>query len=396
MRSFVSRRKFFATAGLFGGSALLTRRDRNSTLPEEQMGNGQLGIPVPYLFTDLKSRSISPENPKGLEGSANKDKISGSITIPVGTNQTIADINGPGMIRHIWLTFPNRSPEALRSHVIRIYWDHMDYPSVEAPLGDFFGLGHGRASHFSTPYLGVSDSRGFNCFFPMPFLKHCRITIENGLPDLLGGFFYHIDYTLGDKITDNVGRFHAHFRRDRPAKGKNFLVLDTKGTPGIYVGTVIGCLPLEPGTWREGEFRFFLDGDKELATIAGTGWSDWFLSAWGLDLNQSLYGGSTYQVKHPDFGDKYFCSCFRFHVLDPIYFQEELRVEHQQLGRMIEGKWSQRADDWFSVAYWYQRLTGERLPPIPDQKERIRDIAKLPWEEEALRKMYDGTGRVMG
>jgi hypothetical protein len=230
----------------------------------------------------------------------------------------------------------------------------------------------------------------------MPFSKRCRITVENGLPEVLRGFFYQINYTLGDLVSEDMGRFHAHFRRDRPPRGENYTILDVKDTPGVYVGTVIGCLPLEPKTWREGEFRFFIDGDDDLATIAGTGWSDWFLSAWGLDLNQSLYGGSTYQVKHPEFGDKYFCSCFRFHVLDPIYFQQDLKVEHTQYGVALnpgEG-WSKRADDWFSVAFWYQQLNGQRLPSIPSQQERVKGMAVLPWEKEALRKMKEGTLRV--
>ena len=170
-----------------------------------------LGAPSPYTFTNLQSRSICAENPTGQKGKANKDKIRASIAIPAKQVHTIADIEGPGMIRHIWLTFRKRTPETLRSHVIRVYWDDMDYPSVEAPLGDFFGLGHGRAADYSTPYLGVSDSRGFNCFFPMPFSKHCRITIENGLPEVLGGFYYQINYTLGNAVTQEMGRFHAHF-----------------------------------------------------------------------------------------------------------------------------------------------------------------------------------------
>jgi len=129
-----------------------------------------------------------------------------------------------------------------------------------------------------------------------------------------------------------MGRFHAHFRRSRPAKGQNNVMLKTKGTPGVYVGAVISALPLHQGGWREGVIRFFMDADTERPTITGTGWPDWFLSAWGLGPHQSLYAGCNYQVRHPEFGDRYFCSCHRFHAFDPIYFQRELRVEHQQLG----------------------------------------------------------------
>lgn len=352
----LTRRTFVTTAGLIGGAAALQLTPDARAVPGPEKANAPAGVPpAPYLFTRLRSRSISAENLSGAKGAANKWKDLPAIPrVHPGKTQTLADIEGPGMIRHIWLTFWPRTPEALRSFVLRIYWDGMKYPSVEAPVGDFFGLGHGRVAHFSTPYLTVADGRGFNSFFPMPFSKHCRITIENDSPQDLGDLYYQINYTLGDEVTEELGRFHAHFRRDRPARGTNFVLLDTKGTPGVYVGTTIACLPLEPGNWREGEFRFFIDGDKDKATIAGTGWSDWFLSAWGLDLTQSLYAGCTYQVPHPEWGDKYFCSCFRFHVLDPIYFQHDLRVEYQQIGHYPPDKinFKDRADDWCSTVYW--------------------------------------------
>jgi len=161
------------------------------------------------------------------------------------------------------------------------------------------------------------------------------------------------------------------------------------------VGAVISALPLEPGTWREGDIRFFIDGDTDQPTIQGTGWSDWFLSGWGLGIHQSLYAGSTYQVMHPELGSKYFCSCFRFHLMDPIYFQSDLRVEYTQVGGLPgkEGVHHEREDDWCSVVYWYQNLSGDPLPPLPTREERIAGIAVEDWERDALARMLSGVDR---
>ena len=354
-----------------------------------------LSVPVPYMFSNLESRSITAGNPTGRKGAAYKGRRHCLRGIHPGETVTLADIEGPGMIRSIWLTFPNRIPENLRSYVIRMYWEGTKHPAVAAPVGDFFGLAHGRAGHFSTPYLGVSEGKGYHCFFPMPFSAQCRITFENDSPTELNGLFYQISYTLGDDITSSMGRFHAHFRRARPPRGTNFLMLETKDSPGVYVGAVISALPLEQGTWREGDIRFYIDGDRDQPTIQGTGWSDWFLSGWGLGIHQSLYAGSTYQVMHPDLGSKYFCSCFRFHVMDPIYFQHDLRVEYTQVGGRPgrEGVHHERADDWCSTVYWYQNIGKNPLPPLPSRKERLEGISIEDWEAPALARMLSGQDR---
>jgi len=350
--------------------------------------------PNPYEFSKLQSRSITAGNPTGGKGAACRERIH-RISVPAGETTTLADIEGPGMVRQIWLTVRRRDPESLRSFVIRMYWDDSELPSVEAPWGDFFGLAHGRPGHYSTPYLGVSEGKGYNCTFPMPFAKRCRITVENDSPEPTGGLYYQVNYTLGDGIGPDMGRFHASFRRDTPARGSNFLLLDREGSPGVYVGTTISALPQEPETWREGDFRFFIDGDTDQPTIVGTGWSDWFLSGWGLNVHESLWAGSNYQVLHPDLKNKYFCSCYRFHVMDPIYFRENLRVEHTQIGGVPgkHGGANEREDDWCSVAYWYQNVTGQPLPALPSRAARIAGVAVPAWELDALERMRAGTDR---
>ncbi len=371
----------------------MPRLSRRHVLPAGVLGGAAAAFP--FRFAKVESRSICAENPTGAKGGANRWKERSSVGVPPGQTYTLAGVKGPGMIRHIWLSWANRGPETLREPILRMYWDGQKFPSVEAPLGDFFGLANGRAAHYSSIFLGVSEGRGFNCFFPMPFSSRCRITVENDSAKRLSMLFYQIDYTLGDEVTEEMGRFHAHFRRSRPPRGQNHVLLETKGTPGVYAGAVISALPQEPGSWREGEIRFFIDGDTERPTITGTGWSDYFLSAWGLGIHQSLYAGSNYQVRHPEYGDKYFCSCYRFHVLDPVHFQHDLRVEYQQIG-FLPGKkgFQSRADDWCSTVYWYQNLTGQALPPMPAREERMRRLAPPEWEAAALERMRSGQDRI--
>lgn len=333
-----------------------------------------LFAPTPYRVMNLESRSISPGNPTGERGGVPAGQTNHCVFVPAGETLTLAHIEGPGMMRSFWLTFPDRSPEMLRSLILRIYWEEAPLPSVLAPIGDFFGLAHGRAAHFSTPYLGMSEGKGFNCFFPMPFAKQCKVTFENDSPNEIGALYYQFNYTLGDVIASDTAYFHAHFRRETPPAGEPFRLLDTNGAAGVFMGMHASALPRSEGTWREGDFRFYFDGE-ERASIVGTGWSDWFLSGWGLGIHQSIYSGSNYQVHHPDYRDKYFCSSYRFHVLDPIYFRSGLRVEHDQRG--FEGFWEKEAreDDWTSTVYWYQRPVHCGLPELPAREQRIEGIA---------------------
>lgn len=348
--------------------------------------------PVPYKIQKIKSKSINAANTSGkcdLQKNPDGSFVHKLSNIQVGEIFELANIDGPGIIRHIWMTFSNRTPENLRGYIIRIFWDGLENPSVESPIGDFFGLMHGRVGHYSTPYLGVSEGKGFNCFFPMPFSKKCRITIENDSTNVLDSLYFQINYTLGDEITSDDGRFHALFRRSIPPKGKNHVLLDANGTPGIYMGCAIGAIPLGDKTWREGELQFYIDEAKYSPTFISTGWSDWFLSAWGIGLKQSIYAGSTYQVLHPEFGNKYFCSCYRIHVLDPIYFQNNLRIEQSQRG-LENGIYFDRSDDWSSIVFWYQKLSKNPLPPLPERSVRCAGIEIQDWEFKAFERMKSG------
>ncbi|MEK6794077.1 MAG: glycoside hydrolase family 172 protein [Spirochaetota bacterium] len=341
-----------------------------------------IAAPEIFRFRKVESRSITAGNPTGAKA-GRLPEWRHSIDLQPHEKKRIAEVDGPGTVRGIWMTIGNRSPESLRSLILRIYWDGAESPSVEAPFGDFFGAAHGRMGHYSTPCLGISEGKGFWCFFPMPFKKRFILEFDNDQDERVR-LFYQINFTLGDKVTPDMGRFHAHFNRSVPPVGKNHIIMTARKTPGVYVGTLISALPCTKGSWREGEFQFYIDGDKTVPSIVGTGWSDWFLSAWGLGVHQSMYGGSNYQVKHPELDDRYYCGCYRFHLMDPIYFQNDMKVEHTQIGFGGTGDFDERSDDWCSVAYWYQNLTKESLPSIPSRAERIRGIGQQPWEVDAL------------
>ena len=366
---------------------------------------------APFLFTQLQSRAVTQENPTGGKGLGGKGRGNGNgrkgapafRNVEPGETKVLADITGPGMIRHLWMTVEDKTPEMLRSHIVRIYWDDSPYPSVEAPMGDFFGVAHGRTVHFMTPYVGTPEGRGFHCYFPMPFSKRCRITFENDSDARMPWLFYQVDYTLGDAVTDDWGRFHAHFRRENPCPiDRDYTLLDTEGTPGVFIGAVIGVNPKGPVWWGEGEMKFYIDGDSVYPTICGTGTEDYICTGWGMHPHDAIYTGVNHMVRDPATGWSRFVSFYRFHVRDPIFFSNSLRVELQQLGAGLKADeikaygykgphvhpgmsdWLfDRSDDYCSVAYWYQKVLDRPLPPLPSRAARIEGIAEQAWEKQS-------------
>lgn len=339
------------------------------------------------LITDAAGRAITWENKTGAPGAGGQARNGrkGSPCIPLikpGETVTLMDVDGPGVIRHIWITIRRRDPNHLRNHILRMYWDHETTPSVEVPLGDFFGTAHGRVAsdekgvpvHMSSAWTTQTLGRGFNCYFPMPFDRHARITVENDTGEESRSFFFQIDYEQLPALPENVGRFHAQFRRQNPTVEKqDYVIVDNVRGPGMYVGTVIGVRALGPHWWGEGELKMYMDGDTKYPTICGTGTEDYFCAAWGMGLYQTPYHGCTLLLKN-DFFKNDLVSMYRWHVLDPIRFRRSLKVTIQQIG------WHQglyeRSDDWSSVAYWYQIEPHNPFPTLPDRLARIADLVE--------------------
>ena len=343
------------------------------------------GQDLPLIPAGVVSRAITAENPTGAPGQGGQaaHQVLGPTrkgapclrSIANGTSATLMDIDGCGVIRHIWITVSERDPAAMRNMIVRMYWDNSPTPSVEVPMGDFFGTAHGRTVNLASAYVSAPQGKGFNCWFPMPFNRHARIVVANELPEgrKITQLFFQIDYEQRERLPANTGLFHAQFRRQNPTVLKqDFVVLDGVEGPGMYVGTVIGVRGLSGNCWGEGEMKFILDGDASFPTICGTGSEDYFLAAYGMYEFQAPYHGCTLDLKS-DFFKHRLVSMYRWHGPDPIYFNKSLKATIQQIGWRKEGLF-ERSDDWCSTAFWYQQRPISQTPPFPDRQARTADI----------------------
>lgn len=335
------------------------------------------------LDTGLVSRSISFENPSGAPGAGGHAasnlgvgrKGSACRIIKPGETVELCDIQGPGTIRHIWMTLnQSPSPVELRSFVLRAWWDGQKYPSIECPVGDFFGMAHGKITPYQSAIHSVSQS-GMNLWLPMPFVGRARFSFTNeGTKTTY--LFYQIDYTVGDRYAADVGRLHVLFRRENPTtEKKDFELLPERHQKGRYVGSVIGIRNLHPAEWwGEGEIKFYLDGDKKFPTIVGTGSEDYAGQGWGDQQESCLYNGCilAYQNK--------FITIYRWYLPDPKVWQKEARITIQQIEGTKDG-YKETADDWSCATFWYEPVPSAPLPEMPDEKARAADL----WQEPATK-----------
>ena len=340
-----------------------------------------LGMGSLPLLSDAETRSISAENPTGERGGGAKAepdahnaasmlgkgwKVRPCITLEPGTTTTLADIQGPGIIQHIWITV---DVKAYRDTILRMYWDEESTPSVEVPLGDFFCNGHGLRYNVVSIPIAVNPSGGFNCYLPMPFRERARITIENQRWEPIHGFFYQITYALTD-IPDNAAYLHAQWRRSMTTREyPEHVILDGVKGQGHYVGTFLAWTQLSNGWWGEGEIKFYMDGDTEYPTICGTGTEDYSCGAWcfGETFHAPFTG---YPLWRREPGEVPRHGLYRWHIYDPIRFKQSLKVTIQALGWWPNGKFQPLTDDIASVAYWYQAEPHTTFPALPPAHER--------------------------
>ncbi|MDE3103686.1 MAG: DUF2961 domain-containing protein [Acidobacteriota bacterium] len=301
-----------------------------------------------------------------------------------GTTLTVLDVDGPGEISHLWFTIASNEPYHLKRNILRIYWDNESTPSVETPLGDFFGLGLGTYHTWQSALLSVGASKAMNSFFPMPYQHHARITITNEGKQPVDALYYNIDYrTEAHPLPPHTLYFHAQYRQAQPNHGwttnwyengdpdvnykrnldgkDNYVWMEAKGH-GQYVGVTMSILQNQDGWWGEGNDMFFLDG-ATTPSISGTGSEDYFLGAWafGMPFSYQLYGAPV--VGRELAGER--TSVYRFHLDAPIPFQQSFRatIEH--------GHANHRSDNFYSVAYWYQEEPHMPFPPLPTADDRI-------------------------
>jgi len=342
-----------------------------------------MGLGTLPMLSKARTRSISPENftgEKGKGGMATEGtgahaarelgqgwKVSPSVRIKAGETFVMGQIKGPGAIQHIWMTPTGDN----RCNILRIYWDGEKEPSVETPAGDFFACGMGRYTSVNSLAVCVNPKSGFNCYWLMPFRKSCKITMTN-IDDKDMVLYYQIDYTL-TKVPNDMAYFHAQFRRVNPLPDKtDYTIVDGIKGRGHYVGTYMVWGSNSPGWWGEGEIKFFMDGDKKWPTICGTGTEDYFCGSYGFD-NPDGEGYKTFSTPYvgmpqhftvenqPRFG------LYRWHIMDPIRFEKNLKVTMQALGWQSEGRYLPLRDDLSSVAFWYQTEPHAPFPPLPEK-----------------------------
>ncbi len=344
-----------------------------------------------YRLSDARSRSISPENFTGEKGKggmategtgaqAAKDlgqgwKVSPSVSIEPGTTFTVAQINTSGTIQHIWMT-PTGN---WRLSILRMYWDDEKEPSVEVPVGDFFGEGWGKYARISSLAVCVNPGSGFNSYWPMPFRKGARITLEN-IDTKPMRLYYQVDYTEAP-VGKDAAYFHAQFRRTNPVPARQvYTIVDGIHGKGQYIGTYMAWGVHSNGWWGEGEIKFFMDGDKDFPTINGTGTEDYFNGAYDFEVNgkyeefSSPYSGLA-QVIRPDglYQSQERFGLYRWHIVDPVRFDTDLRVTIQDLGWQPGPKYLPLSDDISSVAFWYQTEPHAAFPKFPGVEQLLQN-----------------------
>ncbi len=362
------------------------------------------------LLSDAETRSISAENPTGEKGGGARAEVptreqmaaivehmspelravfKGHPSARLGAGwkvrpclfllqpgiTTLADIEGPGVIQHIWITAVE---EAYRDTVLRFHWDGEETPSIEVPLGDFFCNGHGQRYSVNSLPVAVNAVGGFNCYWPMPFRKHALITIENQRDEPVSVFFYQITYALTE-VPETAAYLHAQWRRSTTERGHpEHAILESVRGKGHYVGTFLAWTQFSDGWWGEGEVKFYIDGDDRYPTICGTGTEDYFGGpAWCFGGGKDPSATETYSTPFLGYplyrnvpGELPKHALYRWHMLDPIRFKQDLKVTVQALGWWPDHTFEPLTDDIASVGYWYQSEPHAAFPQLPPVHER--------------------------
>ncbi len=378
-----------AAALLLVGCQSTTSVSETTSAPAEdsfaRLHGGLTDLP---LLTGAVTRSITPENMTGEKGRGamavpdpdQKDppisaraadhlgqgwKVRPFLRVNAGQQVTLMDVDGPGVIQHLWMV------EGLsRDHVLRFYWDDEETPSIEVPAPDFFGVGHERFGAIDSAAVTVNPKNALNSWWPMPFRRHARITFTNeGEKDLML-LAFQITYELRP-VPANAGYLHAQWRRARTGEKNPYVILDGVKGQGRYVGTVLSWTQrTNQKWWGEGEVKFFIDGDDPFPTISGTGTEDYFLGSWGFrQTYASAYAGHTLAEERDNPLPNHW-NMYRWHIMDPVNFAQDLKVTVQALGWSPTSAYLKLDDDISSVAIWYQTEPHAPFPTLPPAAER--------------------------
>jgi len=349
------------------------------------------GLGTLPLLIPAETRSVCPENPTGEKGrggmaipnpadpdlpfsKAAEDlgqgwKVRPFTRLKGRETVTIMDVEGPGVIQHIWMGTGEDWTGTGRACILRFYWDGESTPSIEVPMTDFFAVGHDLFARVNSLAVVVNPTSALNCYWPMPFHKHVKITFSNESEKELSLLDYQITYAKRE-IPDNTGYLHAQWRRAVTSRSfPMYTILEGVKGRGRYVGTFLAWTQMSDGWFGEGEVKFFIDGDSKFPTINGTGTEDYFCGTYGFpETYSTAYTGCTLKHEGKEGPPKW--SLYRWHIMDPISFNSDLRVTIQALGWWPTGKYQPLADDIASVAYWYQTEPHAAFPELPSLSER--------------------------
>jgi hypothetical protein len=384
-----------------------------------------LGIEAEELSEAGAGRSprwASFENPKSEKGGAGRENKSAKghafDSLKAGQSVTLMEYHGAGVIRRIWITISDRSPEMVRSLTLAASWDGESKPAVLAPLGDFFGVAHGQLCVFESALLSNPEGRSFNCVIPMPFRRSARLVLSNDSKKDLSNLFYDVDFETVKRVPKEALYFHCYWNREtRTALGQDYQILPRVVGKGRLLGVNVGVIAnpdYGDSWWGEGEVKMYLDGDDQYPTIAGTGAEDYTGTAWGLGKFANRYQGCPVVDKAHRMW-----AFYRFHIPDPVYFDKDLKVTIQPIGGAgvsqvrelvqkglplipvsvdLNGKFTKllepgapkltdpsfpqgwvnfyRQDDYCSTAYFYLDKPTHELPPLPRLEQRLTRIQK--------------------
>ena len=343
------------------------------------------GLPALKDYEAMRSSSADPDWRNG-NGDAR--------AIEPGQTLTLAELAGPGRIAHIWFTIADNERFYGKKLVLRMYWDGEKNPSVESPINDFFCQGHGlNLKVNSLPFRVTSNGKARNCYFPMPFRKSARIEIANEGKAPAHALYWYIDWQKLNAPPKDAAYFHAKYRQEFPCRsGEDYLILSALGR-GHYVGCNLSVRTREPGWWGEGDDRFYIDGEAE-PRLRGTGSEDYFCDAWGIREMEGLFYGCTIMEGWDTFNR---ITAYRFHIQDPVPFKKSLKVtiEHKGARQKPDGSWVgfvERADDFSSVAYWYQTEPHVEFTKMPPAEERLYPSNAVAVEGESLAPSAEANG----
>ena len=347
-----------------------------------------------------KPRTYSSERISSYDRTGANDDGNWKNKIKPQETRTIGEVKGPGIIKHIWITIASFEPYHLKKIVLRIYWDGEKTPSVETPIGDFFGLGLGKYNLYESAYTSIGSQRALNAYFPMPFKKSAKITITNEGGIEIDAFYFNIDWEKHKKLDDDVLYFHAQYRQESPTDGwtaewnlnadeivnnhenktgeGNYVILEAEGK-GHYLGVTHSIVQNQGDWWGEGDEMIFIDGASE-PQINGTGAEDYYLGAWcygGCGINP--FGNSKPEFDYDGYGNPFNggdnrgaeWTVYRFHNESPITFEKSIKmtIEH--------GHANHRSDNYFTVAYWYQTEPHAAFPKLPAMEDRLPKLYNL-------------------